>query len=430
MVDQDLRDLSRAALEAESRIQRRRRLPVFDYDPPAEGKRALAAPGTVTLYLARTGSSLLRAIAESVVRRDGKDAELAEKVVTLLTQRESMPTSVAVDTLIEEDVFADLRYGGKTIAANMFVPEDLEIVSLVFPYAGGRLAPQGFTLVEYAKEGSDLRLTGVLVRAAPPLTLTEKLATQLLPASQLETNVGSAMIGVEDDNLALTLVTLAALGVGVAFAATAELAIPAAVVGEAAGVGIGELAAAIGIGGVVDAAVAAVTANLDVTAITLTAAAYAADDFIVADAANVTDATVEAAGLAVAEADVGDVGVVGDAGAGHADVGAAGAADVGAAGAADVGAADAGDAAAADDGAEAGDAADGGDGHADDGGFAARLVELAAVEAKMSMLEVEQVLRTRGADISAVRALAQELQPGATVRAMVQARRSALRAQG
>ncbi|GAA3050545.1 hypothetical protein GCM10020000_34310 [Streptomyces olivoverticillatus] len=362
-MDTDLRALSRAALAAEGRLRRTRRLPVFDCPPGGTGARyALAAPGTVTLYLARRGSPRLREIAESLVRRTGRDVEIAREIRESLELRPRLSVPEAVDRMLAEPVFAELRYGSKPVVNNLFVPEDTEVVSVVFPYNGGRLARDGFTLTEYVIDTCPTGLSGLLVRAAPPLTRAEAVALQLLPPSQLELNVGSAVVDAEsDDNLALTLVTLAALAAGVALAAAAEVAVPAAVVAEAAGVGITDVVTALGVEGAataaLDAAVGAAAANMD--AATVTAAAAAGDAGVGAGDAGV--GAVGAGDVGAGDVGAGDVGA-GDVGAGDVGAGDVGAGDVGAgdAGAGDAGAGDAGagDAIAGDVGAgDVGDAA-------------------------------------------------------------------------
>jgi len=480
-MDGDLRALNAATLEAERRALRQRRLAVFDYQPSSkEAVVALAAPGTVTLYLGRRGEPMLRQIAETAMRKGRDDARLALKIREGLERRERQRMSVpeAVDLLVKQPVFADLRYGGKTVASHLFVPDDMDIVSVVMPYNGGRLARGGFTLVEHIAEGSHAALTGLLVRAAPPLTRAEAVALSLVPSSQLEANVGVALGGAEDeDNLALTLVTLAALAAGVALAAAAEVAVPVAVTAEAAGIGIADVIAGLGIGGAVDAALDAAAAWVtagDATVTTITGLAVANGDgdataedayVLVADAGDGAGAEGDAEGdvgpgageigpggddgliftvgdvggdLIVGDVGAGDAGDAGagdagagDAGAGDAGAGDAGAGDAGAgdagAGAGDAGAGDAGDAGDAGAG-DAGDAGDAGAGDAGDGGssFAQRLVQYAAAEAAIVGLEIDQVLAGKSAEVSEFRGLAAKLRPAATARALLAARREAL----
>ena len=91
------------------------------------------------------------------------------------------------------DAFASVVYGGREIAANLFLPKGVDLAAIVFPYAGGALASGGFTLREHVRDASKGAIEALIVRSDPRLTLAEKAALRAVPRDQLGLNVGVAM---------------------------------------------------------------------------------------------------------------------------------------------------------------------------------------------------------------------------------------------
>jgi hypothetical protein len=127
--------------------------------------------------------------------------------------------------MADEPVFADVYYGGAPLNRGLFLPKGVELAVTILPYNGGRLTSDGFSLVEFYKEGSNEGLEGLVVRSDPPLTAAERAALRQVPAGERGRNVGPALpscrttwwaVGV----VAATLATAAALQVAAAAGVT------------------------------------------------------------------------------------------------------------------------------------------------------------------------------------------------------------------
>ena len=182
-------------LEAEARPIRARRLEVLDHAP--RGRRAeppLVLPGAITVFVARAGAPLLAELRAALSGEGEPDPGLLDRVAGVYRQIEARPQvdpAEALEVLRAQPVFADLRYGGATLATGVFVPEEGEVGVLILPYNGGRLARWGFTWVEHVREDG-AALEALVVRHAPPLTRAEAAALRMAPADQAELNVGLA----------------------------------------------------------------------------------------------------------------------------------------------------------------------------------------------------------------------------------------------
>lgn len=199
--------LGAAAKEAESRPLRCSEIEVMDYVPSSvDPALQLAGPGTITLILARKGSRILDEIRAAAGAGNGADQQLTARLRAQSRGRTPLPLEDALELLKTQPVIADVRYGGITVASNYFVPDDADYTAVILPYNGGRLARQGFTLVEHWREDVDCPLQAVALRHAPALTPAERAALEQVPADQLELNVGRAYMC-----WALSVIAIAAL---------------------------------------------------------------------------------------------------------------------------------------------------------------------------------------------------------------------------
>jgi hypothetical protein len=97
--------------------------------------------------------------------------------------------------MLAEPVWADVRYGGKTLANALWVPPDLDAAVVVFPYSGGRLAADGFSLIEHVVAGADAGLDAILLVHAPELTAAERSILRRVSEEESEQVVGEALHG-------------------------------------------------------------------------------------------------------------------------------------------------------------------------------------------------------------------------------------------
>jgi len=201
---------------AELRPIRSSEIKVLDYLPSSsDPTRQLAMSGTITLFLAPVGSSTLHEIESAVTAGDGGDIQLADRFRAQSSGRTQLPLEIAVEMVKAQSVFADVRYGGLTVASNYFVPANADYCAVVLPYNGGRLSKQGFSLIEHYLEDNDRPLQALALRHCPPLTPAEKVALVLVPATQMELTVGKAYMCWALSAIALVaLVTLVAICAG------------------------------------------------------------------------------------------------------------------------------------------------------------------------------------------------------------------------
>lgn len=203
-----------AILEAEKRPIRISQVEVIDHTEQFKPDTlSLGIPGTMTVFVGRKGTGAIEDVRDALAGRGD-----ITKVLLRLRRYTLVPSDQAlVELMLKQAVFADIRYGGEVLNRGIFLPEGFDLVLTVFPYNGGRLARDGFSLVEHYTEGSDAALTALVVQVSPPLTAAERAALSLAPEDQLVLNVGSALH-------CKTTWWAAALGIGIA-AGTAGLAV-------------------------------------------------------------------------------------------------------------------------------------------------------------------------------------------------------------
>lgn len=188
-----LEPLKEAARDFEGRIPRAKPLAVLDYqakDPTSED--VLVPPGSVTLFLARAKSPMLRRVRQVLTKGAAAEAGLVRELRETYRRRPMVPLEKAVEILKRQSVVASLHYGHGAVAKNLFVPEDLELCIVPLPYNGGRISRAGFRLVQGLKPGAKTELDGFLVRHSPKLTAAEREAIRRLPVESAPFNVGDA----------------------------------------------------------------------------------------------------------------------------------------------------------------------------------------------------------------------------------------------
>lgn len=191
----DLEVLRPAALEAEGRPYRVTQLEVLDYQPTyGDLDTILVRPGCIGVFVGPKPSPLIAAVRHAIRANDGTDQRLANTIREQLAGRARIALEDAVDLLVQQPVFASIRYGGRTLVSSLFAPPGLPMAAVAIPYNGGTLAPRGFSLVEHYTPGATDALDAVLVRHTPQLTKGEKAALDRLPTDLAEMNVGTAAL--------------------------------------------------------------------------------------------------------------------------------------------------------------------------------------------------------------------------------------------
>jgi hypothetical protein len=168
------------------------KLPVINAKPKSETEILLTPPGTVTVLIARKGSDDLNAFRKAAEQGGDAAAKLLERYTKQYRGQQPLTTEQLAKGLLGASVQADIRYAGSVINSGLFVPaQGQEVSGNRFPYNGGRLASEGFELVEYFEEGTKGELEGLVIVSAPPLSDAEKAALRLVPRDELTTSVGA-----------------------------------------------------------------------------------------------------------------------------------------------------------------------------------------------------------------------------------------------
>lgn len=182
--------LQLAADELVDRSLAYRDIDVLEYVPTRSDAVPLCPVGCVRVFVAAHGDPLLDRVRDAASADAYADVDVVENELRpRLEGRERVPAYQVWRQLKQSAVFASVRYGGRTLATNVFLPEGLGFVVLDNPYNGGELYPEHLTLVEHRRDDADLRLDAVALRHSPPLTAAERAAVDLVPADQLEANV-------------------------------------------------------------------------------------------------------------------------------------------------------------------------------------------------------------------------------------------------
>ena len=147
-------------------------------------------PGTVVLFSAPKGSRLLRQLENALSTRSlGALRELGLQIRESAATREVLSINSVVDKLIDAPVYFDLRYGGKTLAQNLGLVNNLELGSIMYAYNGGRLNDESFEIVEYYRPGAREGVDHLLVKHAPRLSELERAVVEAVPENMLELNL-------------------------------------------------------------------------------------------------------------------------------------------------------------------------------------------------------------------------------------------------
>lgn len=174
------RAIDRLQSEKDGRVKTTGSLKSFSYSYAPTGdprQPAVAAPGTVTVYLAREGSKYLSAVRKAAEADKPMDPELFDTLRAQYRQRRAVSLSEAVEYLSAQDDLIDLTYDGVTLFGDLTIPEDLDLVIIQFPYAGGELLPGAFAYDKYtAAKSSGLDLEGIAVINEAPLSRAEAAA--------------------------------------------------------------------------------------------------------------------------------------------------------------------------------------------------------------------------------------------------------------
>ena len=154
---------------------------------------AHVAPGTVTAFVARVGEPLLATLTETIQANGSEEfnlvsdqikkmaAELSLKIAGAGIYDESQPRAIPS--------IAEISYANKTLVSHVHVDDILRVHVHAFPYNGGYLNRNQFSMVEYYRAGCDKPLICVLVIRQPKLSEIEREALRLVPSDSSANNI-------------------------------------------------------------------------------------------------------------------------------------------------------------------------------------------------------------------------------------------------
>jgi hypothetical protein len=222
-------------IELDARLLRQRQIDVVEVsEKDTRGVLSLIPRGTITIFVARHGHGLIEDIRTAIkqaaplptswerVIRAGSIGKEGDTSISEVRPVSSMPLErreSAGTRLLVEPVVGEVRYGSKQLVRNLYVPSNGAIVTTC-PYNGGRIANDGFALVERCEEGTSAGLDALVVIRAPELTAAERAAVRAVPDAMLEGNIG---VGIDANITALVTVVIAtelesvAVGAALAF---------------------------------------------------------------------------------------------------------------------------------------------------------------------------------------------------------------------
>jgi hypothetical protein len=140
-------------------------------DPKQASYLELGDSPSITLFVARKGTNKLSTVRNAVLEGDGP--RVIRELATAVKGQASASTADSIQQIIDEPVYAEFRYAEYRLADHVFAPADLGISAYVFPVVGARLSPNGFSLIQWQKPGSDAELEAVVFHNAPPRTMAE-----------------------------------------------------------------------------------------------------------------------------------------------------------------------------------------------------------------------------------------------------------------
>jgi hypothetical protein len=193
------RALVQVSQEKATRPVRPCRCVVVEIPETAEAEDfAAIAPGTVAAFVAREGEPLLRTLARAVRAADSEAFDLATDQVKQMgaevARRIAGAGSYAESQFQSFPSFAEISYASKTLVGHVHVDDVLRVHAHAFPYNGGYLNRNRFSMIEYYRADFSTPLTCVAVIRKPKLSEIEREALRLVPSGYSANNIAAAAV--------------------------------------------------------------------------------------------------------------------------------------------------------------------------------------------------------------------------------------------
>ena len=175
---------------------------------------AHVTPGTVTAFVAREGDPLLGRLVKSIEANDSKNfswateqikqlgADVASKLAAVKGAKRAKASGKKSTRKGSEgeprpqafSSFAELSYANKPLVGHVHVDDLLRVHAHAFPYNGGHLDSEQFSLLEYYRADVATPLSCVLLIRQPKLSEIEREALRLVPSGSSANNVAAAAV--------------------------------------------------------------------------------------------------------------------------------------------------------------------------------------------------------------------------------------------
>lgn len=176
-------------------------------------------PGTVSAFVAREDDPLLQKLTETLEAGQSKEftlatarilrmgAEMSRKMAGGKSSQPSRSSSrktvgkgeIRAGTALVEPgqlfpSFAEISYASKTLVGHVHVDDLLRVQAHAFPYNGGYLDGNQFSMMEYYRAGVNTPLRCVLVIRRPKLSEIEREALRLVPSGASANNIAASVV--------------------------------------------------------------------------------------------------------------------------------------------------------------------------------------------------------------------------------------------
>lgn len=147
---------------------------------------AHVTPGTVTAFVAQEGEPLLTKLIHTIEANNSKEftsaTEQIKRMEVELFNKRTASLISAESKRRAMPSFAEIGYANKTLVTHIHVNEVLRVNVHPFPYNGGHLDRNKFSMTEYYRVDSETPLTCVLLIRHPKLSKIEREALRLVPS--------------------------------------------------------------------------------------------------------------------------------------------------------------------------------------------------------------------------------------------------------
>lgn len=184
------------------KIRRRRRVryrspPVVSVESTESADQHRWYPeGTIVIFSAHRDSDLASEFLDAAVSDNPRPMEgIRETLTSQSGSQEAVGLDKAVEVAEAAPALFDVRYGGKELARDLFVPTQHEADVAVLPFAGGELASDQFEIIEHIAEDADPEpYEYVIVQSPPRLNEIEAAALETVPTDRVESKVAELPI--------------------------------------------------------------------------------------------------------------------------------------------------------------------------------------------------------------------------------------------